>query len=446
MTVHRVKCNCVLVRYNILMTKFQMILTGVFALFLIVGIIIFSAYRGNSQNRVTVVVWGTIPSTTFSDIIQTTSLYQSKEYDVKYVEKSEANFDSDFIEALASGNGPDLFMLSSDKILKHYNKIFPIPYSVLTERQFKDTFIDGSEIYMAPSGVLALPAYVDPLVMYWNRSIFRNADLTEPPKYWDEFYDLAKEISQKDGALNISQSAVAFGEFANVDHAKKIILNLVIQAGTPVVIWSGDSLQSVFSSSYNKPTVPAEAAVNFYTEFSNPAKTSYSWNRSLPSSNNFFLSGDLALYFGFASEARVLQFKNPNLDFDVAPVPSSREGGSNISYADFNAFAITKASANKNAAYAVVSVLSGKEASGALSKYLRLPSARRDLLSIKPTTAYDSVFYSSAIKSKGWLDPDPDQTDLIFKNMIESITSGRARTSEAVARAQREITSLLPTK
>lgn len=425
------------------MTKFQLILTGVFGLFLVVGVIIFSAYRGNSQNKVTVLVWGTIPSVSFSNIIQATSLYQSKEYDVKYVQKSDENFDSDFIEALASGTGPDLFMLPSDKILKHYNKIFPIPYNVLTQRQFKDTFIDGSEIYMAPTGVLALPIYVNPLVMYWNRSIFRDARITEPPKYWDEFYNLAKEISIKDGALNISQSAVALGEFANVDHAKKIILNLAMQAGTPVVIWNGDNLQSVFSSSYNKPTIPAEAAVNFYTEFSNPAKTSYSWNRSLPSASNFFLGGNLALYFGFASEARVLQFKNPNLDFDVAEMPSSREGGGDISYADFNAFAITKASANKNAAYAVASILAGKDGASAIVSALKLPPARRDLLSSKPTSAYESVFYSSAIKSKGWLDPDPQETDSIFKDMIESITSGRARTSEAVGRAQREISNLL---
>jgi len=190
--------------------------------------------------------------------------------------------------------------------------------------------------------------------------------------------------------------------------------------------------------------VPAEAAVNFYTEFGNPSKPSYSWNRSLPNSTDYFLSGNLGLYFGFASEIGNLQLKNPNLNFDVASVPASREGGTDVSFAHFNAFAVTKSSKNINAAFTVISILSGVDGSAAFSKYLKLPSARRDLLSKKPTDAYQSVFSDSAIRAKAWLDPSPNETDAIFKTMVESITSGRARTGEAVAKVNRELSSLLP--
>ena len=425
------------------MTKFQIIFTGVFGVFIIVGVIIFSAYRGSSRDAINVVVWGTIPQISFSEIIQDTSLFQSKEYKIEYVEKSEAEFDQDFIEVLASGNGPDLFMLPSDKILKHRNKIFPIPYDVFTERQFKDSFIEGAEIYMAPEGILGLPILVNPLVMYWNRSIFTTAKLTEPPKYWDQFYDLANLISKKDGALNISKSAVAFGEFENISHAKEIILNLAMQAGTPVTLWEGGNVRSVFADSFGKPSMPALIAVNFYTEFSNPAKSSYSWNRSLSNSTNYFLSDDLALYFGFANEIRNLQLKNPNLNFDVATVPTSREGGVNVSFARFNAFAITKSSKNLNSAFVVASILSDASSVKSFSKILKFPPARRDLLGKKPENAYESIFYDSAIRAKTWLDPESNKSDLIFKNMIESITSGRSRSSEAVNRASREISGLL---
>jgi multiple sugar transport system substrate-binding protein len=425
------------------MTKFQIILMGLFGVFLIGGVIIFSSYKGSSGNAVTVVVWGTISQNDFSNIIQKTSLYQSKEYTIQYVEKTKENFDADFIEALASGNGPDVFMLPSEKILKHRNKVYAIPYNIFTQRQFREAFVEGSWIYMAPEGVLALPILIDPLVMYWNRSIFTEAKMTEPPKYWDEFYNLANIISKKDGALNILKSAVAFGEFANISHAKEIILNLAMQAGTPVTVWNGNSVQSVFAESLGKPTVPAEAAVNFYTEFGNPSKPSYSWNRSLLNSTDYFLGGDLALYFGFGSEIANLQLKNPNLNFDVAAVPTSREGGVNVSFANFNALAITKSSKNPNAAFSVISILSGADAAAAFSKTLNLPPARNDLLTQKSTDVYESVFYDSAIRSKAWLDPSPTETDSVFKGMIESITSGRARTGEAVSKAGRDLTSLL---
>jgi ABC-type glycerol-3-phosphate transport system substrate-binding protein len=426
------------------MSKFQIILMGLFALFIVIGVIVFSAYKGSSKSAATVVMWGTVPETTFNEIVQKTSLYQNKELTVQYIQKSPETFDSDFVEALASGQGPDIFMLPSDKILKHRNKIFALPYNIFTQRQFRDSFTEGSEIYMFPEGTLALPISVDPLVMYWNRSIFTDVNLTEPPKYWDEFYNLANVISKKDGALNIQRSAVAFGEFSNVSHAKEIISNLAMQAGTPIVSWSGEKLMSIFASSFQgKSIIPAEAAVNYYTEFSNPAKPSYSWNRSLPNSASYFLSGDLALYFGFGSEIGTLQFKNPNLNFDVAPVPTERENGVNVSYGDFNALAITKSSKSLQAAFSAVSILTGADGGKAWSEALNLPPARRDLLAAKPSDAYKIVFWNSAIRAKSWLDPSSDETNGIMKDMIESITSGRARTSEAVAKAQRDIGSLL---
>lgn len=424
------------------MTKFQLILTAVFGFFIVLGIIVFAAYRGNSEEKATVVVWGTLPENSFVQIFQKTPLYQNKQYDVRYVEKPESEFDSNFLEALASGAGPDLFILNSNKIWKHYNKIFIIPYNVFTERQFKDSFIEGAEVFLSPSGVMALPVSIDPLVMYWNRSMFTDARLTEPPKYWDEFYSLAALLSKKDGALNIQKSAVAFGEFGNISHAKEIMINLAMQAGTPVTRWNNGSVEPLWDGSFNKPTPPAEAAVNFFTEFGNPAKPTYSWNRSLPNSTNYFLGGDLALYFGFASEARGLQLRNPNLNFDVAAVPVSREGGTDVSFANFSALAITKASLNKNAALAVASALSQKDAGQVWSETLKLPPARRDLLSARQSTAHESVFFTSAIRSKTWIDPEPNLSNGIFRSMIDAITSGRSKVNDAVDRAQAELSRL----
>jgi ABC-type glycerol-3-phosphate transport system substrate-binding protein len=425
------------------MTKFQIILMGIFGVLIVGGVIIFSTYKGSSQNAARVVIWGTISQNDFNNVLQKTSLYQNKQINIEYVQKEEETFDSEFIESLASGEAPDVFILPSDKIIKHRNKIYMLPYDISTQRQFKDSFIEGAEVYMLPEGIAALPISVDPLVMYWNRSLFNQTKITEPPKYWDEFYNLANLISKKDGALNISKSAVAFGEFGNIAHAKEIVLNLAMQAGTPITIWGGNRIVSVLADSFNKSIVPAEAAVNFYTEFANPAKTSYSWNRSLPISTNYFLSGDLALYFGFASEIRNLQLKNPNLNFDVSNVPVSREGGSDVSFGKFNALAIVKSTKNPAAAFSAITILSDTESAKAFSEVLKLPPPRRNLLKQKPLNAYESIFYDSAIKSQTWLDPNPAETNLIFKNMIESITSGRARTGEAVNKASREISALL---
>ena len=69
-TVHSFDRAVSFMLYNISMTKFQLVLTGIFGAFLIVGVIIFSSYRGNSGDTISVVIWGTIPWFQFQRIIR----------------------------------------------------------------------------------------------------------------------------------------------------------------------------------------------------------------------------------------------------------------------------------------------------------------------------------------------------------------------------------------
>lgn len=425
------------------MSKFQLFLLVGFATLILISVIVFSKYKGSAGEQADVVIWGTLNSTEFGDILANSPLKQDKTVNVKYEEKEADKFDNELLEALAAGNGPDLFILPQDKIYKQKNKVLILPYSSYPERNFKSSFVEGAEIFLSSEGVVAIPIFTDPLVMYWNRDLFNQAKITLPPKYWDQLYSVASAISRKDGALNINRSAVAFGEFANVNNAKEILANLLLQAGTSITVQAQNGVRSALNESFGKAIMPAEAALNFYTEFSNPVKPFYSWNRSLASSQDFFLSGDLGLYFGFASELPRLQLKNPNLNFDVDYVPTSREGGVYISYANFYGLAISKNSKNLNAAFKVASVLSSQAGAKAIEDVLGLPSARRDLLSVRPGDAYKDIFYGSAIRSRAWLDPDPEKTTIVFKNLIESITSGRERTAIAVSKASSEIGNLL---
>lgn len=429
---------------NMQMSKFQIILTAVFGLLIVVSVIVFSKYQGSGDKIAKVELWGTISQSDFYNIIAKTSLSNNKNIELTYREKNPETFDNELLEALAGGGGPDLFILPHDKIFKQKNKITIVPFSFYSERLFKDSFAEGAEIFLDQQGIIALPVVVDPLVMYWNRDIFNQVNLTNPPKYWDEFYNLASLISKKDGSLNVTRSAVAFGEFGNVSHAKEIISNLMMQAGTPITSTLGNYYISVMSGSFNKPIVPAEAAVNFYTEFSNPVKPSYSWNRSLPSSSSYFLGGDLAIYFGFASELPQIQLKNPNLNFDAGLLPTTRNDGSYVSYGRFYGLALSRGAKDPNAAFQTAVILSSTEGAAAWSEALNLPPVRRDLLARQPGSAYKEIFYKSAIRSKAWLDPDPALTEAIFKNMIESVTSGRERVSLAVSRASNELSNLFP--
>lgn len=427
------------------MSKFQLILTGVFTFFILAGVFIFSISGRGGEPKVDILVWGSLPESIFKSVISKLPISEDDSVGIVYVYKRYDDFDRDFVEALAAGVGPDVVILSQDAIVRHRNKLFLIPFESYSERLFKDTFIEEGEIFLESNGLIALPFLIDPLVMYWNRDIFSTESLSLPPKYWDEFYALSRDLTQKDGSLNITRGTLALGEYENITNAKEIISTLIFQAGNKnIVSRKENSYVATLDSRYDYDVIPALSAINFFTEFANPTKEHYSWNRSLPTSQTMFLSGDLAVYFGFASEAKALRLKNPNLNFDVAPMPQSRISERATTFGKIEGFAVTRSTKNLTAVFKLISSISSAEAVKEFSSATGLPPVRRDLLATPASDAYQSIFYQSAIWSKGWLDPDRDKTSAIFKEMIESITGGRARTEQAVSRAQAEIAKLLP--
>jgi ABC-type glycerol-3-phosphate transport system substrate-binding protein len=427
------------------MSPFKLVLTAVFAVALVLGVAIFALTKtGSSSQTANLVVWGTISDAAWQEGYDGSSVGGDKNLTVTYVEKEPTTFDADFVEALANGEGPDVVILREDSLYKHRNKLFVIPYDNFSLRDFKDRFIEEGELFLSPEGVLAFPFVLDPMVMYWNRDMFSNNGIAEPPKYWEEISGLVGTITKKDTNANITQSTIAMGGWQNITNAKEVLAMLMLQAGTPITSrGTSGSVTSVLNSQFNYPVTPSHSAVSFYTQFSNPTSPNYTWNRSLSSSLNLFLSGNLALYIGFASELFSIQDKNSNLNFDVTSVPQIKDVAKKTVFGHMYALAITKQSKQINAAFVLLNAMTEQASLKALETVTTLPPVRRDLVANKPTDAFRKVFYDAALLSRSWIDPDPQASSAIFRDMIESIESGRSRQGEALNRANEELIARL---
>ncbi|MFA7252276.1 MAG: extracellular solute-binding protein [Candidatus Paceibacterota bacterium] len=429
---------------------FQYVLIGVFVFFIIIGAIMFATYRSTSQSTadINISVWGTLSADNFESFVNRYFNDTEIKSQVEYKEVEIADFDKELVEALASGVGPDAVILPEDLIVRYRNKVYPIPYTTLPELTFKQTYIQEGELYLNNQGIIALPFSLDPLVMYWNRDIFNNIGVTKPPVSWTEISSLIPKITQKDSAQNISRSTVALGEFRNINNAKEILSALIMQAGNPIVSLNlgDDSLTSVLDSDLNLSSLPTSAALQFYTNFSNPVKKEYTWNRALPSSLDAFANGDLAIYFGFSSEYVKIKNKNPNLNFDVALLPQAQGAKTYSTFGNMLGLAIMKNSANPAGTYSIISALASAQAVPFWQDLFNVPSARRDVLSQNEKNAVKTIFNKSAIMSRGWLDPDGIKTGTIFQEMVESYTTGRSTLDEAVITASARLDSLLNNK
>jgi multiple sugar transport system substrate-binding protein len=408
------------------MTFFQVGVLIFFSVAIVGGIIALalskSSDKVSSKNKINVSIWGSLEENIINTLISAAG-YSNDSIDNKYIVSYKyippKEFNGQLLEALAGGYAPDIIVLTDTNVYYHTNRVNVLPYKYYSERMFKDSFIEGAEVFLSGGGIIAFPFYLDPLVMYWNRDIFNNASIAYPPRYWDEFIPLAERLSVKSG-INIEKSAFALGGYSNVANAREILAAMMMQAGSPIVRDNFVDIKNV------------DSAVYFYTEFANPSKVTYTWNRSLPNSKEFFISDKLAVYFGFASEAADIRLKNPNLNFDISMFPQLREGKNRVTFGKFAGLAVLKQSKNISAAFDVVFNLVGRNSISSLSRYTGLPPVRRDLLSARPTDALGSVLFDSAFWSRTFVDPNYSSTNSLMAEMVDSIVSGKSNVRDAI--------------
>lgn len=429
------------------MSTFQLFVTSLFVAFTIFGVGVFALFGGalGGGGVGAVVVWGTEGQETVTGVLDVLRAQDKSLQDVTYVQKDEASYRSELLNAMASGRGPDLFIVAQSDMYAFSDKIIPISYGTISQSNFVSSYVDMGQLFLTSYGALALPFTIDPLVMYWNRDLFAGAGISQTPRSWNEFLNVAPKITSLDATKSVTRSAVALGEWGNVVHAKEILSALFMQAGDSIVVrGSNNALESVFGVSAETSAVgPAESALRFYTEFANPSKTTYSWNKSLPRSDGAFVGGQLAVYFGFASEYPSIVERNPNLRFGVAVVPQL-SSGARITSGRLTGLAIPRTARNVSGATVVAQKLSSREAAAALFTATGFPPVRRDLALDTSSSAVAATFVESALIARGWQDPDPTATDAIFKTMIESVVSGRSDPATAVGEAAIEFSQLTP--
>lgn len=414
------------------MSKFQLIVLGIFVLFIVAGVVSFATYKGSSSDTQlpTITMWGTFPESTFNTYINSINQTLAQSIDVTYTQKTPAQFSGDFVAALARGQGPDAILITADMLLPHLDKLSLIPFSALPQRTFQDTYIQEGEIYYSNGGVLGIPFVIDPLVMYWNRDTFSAAGLATYPRTWEDFTELNKRLTSKDENGNLRKSAVALGDFTNVNNAREIFGALLFQIGNPVTRTNSDGMvESTIRTNYSaNPT----SVVDFFTKFIDPSGTSYSWNRGMPQSKSAFLSGMLSTYFGFASELGDIREKNQNLNFDVAPFPQVKTGGKKATYGKMYGFSITNASDKQNSVYQVISLLTNPTYLADLSAKMYLPSVNRTIIARGSSDQYISIFNETVLVAKTWFDVDPEKSRQLFGTMIDNVTSGRKTVYESI--------------
>jgi multiple sugar transport system substrate-binding protein len=395
---------------------------------------------------------------------------------INYRKFTPDTYKKEILEALAAGQGPDIFLIHNTWLPIFGDKIVPAPASYLNEQKFRQNFVDVAiNDFLWQGQAYAVPLSVDSLGLYYNKDTFNAAGITNPPKNWEEFMADSKKTNLLGQGNQINRSGAILGTAYNINRATDILGLLMLQSGTQMV--DENRTKATFDSVYGsgeKMASPGENALNFYTQFAKNSSSVYSWNRDMHYSVDAFSEGQAAMMLNYSWQIDTIKAKSPNLNFAVAAVPQLT-GATPMNYANYWAFAVTK---NKQtvatATTAAVSndirineawkfltflttepgtTLDASKKAGTVSAdydpakaYLAKtykPSARRDLIELQKQDAKIGVFASGNLIAKSWFQADPEAIEAIFYEMINEVNIGKATVREAIKAAATRVTQLM---
>lgn len=190
--------------------------------------------------------------------------------EIKYKKLNVDTYKQDLLDALASGKGPDIFLVHNSWVPSFRDKIVAAPATFADEKGFRDAFVDVavSDFMGNDKKIYGVPLSVDSLGLYYNKDIFNAAGILTPPSTWEEFEQDTKLLTKVDGFGTIAQSGAAIGTAYNINRSTDILSAMMLQSGVP--------FQSADSKGVNLKN--GESALSFYTKFADSKSTAYTWN------------------------------------------------------------------------------------------------------------------------------------------------------------------------
>jgi len=403
--------------------------------------------NGPAPDEVEIVIWKTFDDQ--ADMQVLFDAYQAQNPNVRftYTRKDIATYEDELLEALATGNGPDIFTIHNDWLPRYQNKMLPAPEGLFSAREFQESFIDvaSDELVDLNGGIFAVPLYVDTLALYYNKDLLGSAGIATPPRTWAEVVDAVKKLTRQDRFGNFLINGIALGTSDNINRATDILSLLMLQNGTQfynsarTTAALNRTVTAQDGSQYN----PGAQALEFYTQFANPAKETYTWNAKNNHSIDSFVAGQTAMMLSYSYLLPTLESKAPLLNFGVAPVPQIDLTKPKVNFANYFAEGVSKASDNPDWAWDFLKFATNEEPLRSFYAVNKQPSSRKDIISTQISDPQIGVFAEGALTAKTFYKPDSARIEAALEDMIGDVILRGMTPSKAVDNGNQLFNNLL---
>lgn len=429
------------------MNKKDLILFGVIGIVAIIAAVIIFGLKSNptgpTAQKIELAIWGFENEIEFRKIIDGYSQINPNA-SITYTQFNEADYEKSLLNALASGQGPDVFMIKNNWLLKHYDKISPADQGQISISQMRKLFpqvVEQDFVVNSETGtnIYALPLYIDTLAMIYNKDTFDAKGIAVEPQTWEEFQKIIPRLNEIDLLGRLNKTAAAIGGSEKSVHSAGDLLNLImLQFGAKMVDNNG---RANFSKDEGKNK--GLQAFNFYLQFSNPQSQYYTWNDNLQNSIDSFSQKNTAIIFNYSSTLSAIKAKNPYLNFGVSPMLQFDKNNP-VNYANYSGLAVSRQIDSSRAVGAWSFIVAALTDPQIMEQYILTsgqPPALRELINRYSNDSNLEVFVNQALTAHSWPQPNGPATTGIFSNAIESALNGKLSPQKALETAESEINS-----
>jgi len=396
---------------------------------------------------------------------------------IEYKKLRYDEFEKELTDALAEDRGPDMFSIQNTWVEAYENKISPMPSSItlsypvvkgtiqkeivpelrttksITLNEIKNNFIDT--VYkdvvlkveeptsrIKSEKIFGLPISIDTLVMYFNRDLFNNAGIPNPPKYWNkEFQQDVKKLTRQDTKGQIEQSGAALGGSDNINRYSDILSVLMMQNGANMINENNVVLfDRIPSSLEGKNYNPGLEALRFYTDFANPAKEVYAWNSNLNNSLDMFIQGKLAMMFGYAYMLPQIKTQAPKLNFSISSLPQIEGNTKTVNFANYWVETVSKKSKYQNESWDFIQFITKADQAKLYINKTKKPTALRSLINYQLEDNDMKIFAEQILTANSWYHgKNALAAEKIIGEMIDLVTKGQDKIENIITVTARKV-------
>jgi len=438
---------------------------------MILAVPIFSGCSSSSSNKYSVdlEIWGSFDDS--NDLVTIFNAFQKADpfvRNINYKKIPIQSYETELIDALASGNGPDIFLVNNAWMPRYEDKVYPAPSPIMNEQTFRNNFVDVvADDFMGKSGeIYGAPLSVDSLALYYNKDIFNSVGITSPPSTWSELLDDTKKITLINDVSEIERAGVALGTADNINRSTDIIDLLLLQNGAQLPSRESVAFKPDFNIGKN--------VLDFYTQFSRFSSPVYSWNKRLHYSIDAFCEGDLGMMINYSWQIDTIKNKNAKLNFAVANVPQI-SSNQPVNYANYWSFVVNRSKQivqtddeqpinndirafeawqflkfltfKNSGIFTAINAKTGASKDYAVSidpasAYLEKtgrPAARRDLIDKQKSDSTLGAFAYGNLIAESWYKKNSNQIENVWADVINSINAGDLTVDQAFRSANYRI-------